>query len=195
MIWIVNGTSLKTDREKFASFGWSNPNYYQRLKLDWWDDLFPRKWRNRSVTVYFDTGEPEYLICVPQQGYVPNYYYVPRTLFTDEFSDVLNKFGDGFFINRPGAYFINLMEQKLQDALLESKMMELIMAPWLTKYADHIMLIWKKWDWIEMRSATFARSAVYNKCCSKQKNKTNILMMYENRYMAKLYFCTCRSLK
>ena len=111
----MNGTRLKTDREKFASFGWSNPNYYQRLKLDWWDDLFPRKWRNRSVTVYFDTGEPEYLICVPKQGYVPNYYYVPRTLFTDELSDVLNKFGDGFFINRPGAYFINLMEQNLHS--------------------------------------------------------------------------------
>jgi competence protein CoiA len=121
MVWIVNGTRLKTDSEKFASFAWSDPNYYQRLEIDWWDDLFPRKWRNRSVTVYFDTGDPEYLICLPKQGYAPNYYYVPRTLFKSEFSDVLRKFGDGFFVDRPGEYFINLMEEKLQDALLEAK--------------------------------------------------------------------------
>ena len=121
MIWVVNGTRLKTDREKFASLGWRTPNYYQRHEIDWWDDFFPRKWRNRSVTVYFDTGNPEYLICVPKQGYAPNFYYVPKTLFGSEFCDVVNKFGDDFFVNRPAEYFIKLMEQKFQDALLEAK--------------------------------------------------------------------------
>lgn len=122
MIWIVDGTRLKTDRENFELMSWDDPNYYQKLSIDrLWDNSFPRKWRSRPVTVYFDTGDPKYLICLPKLSRWPSYYYVPRTLFTDEFSNLYNGFGDSFFVNRPKEYFINIMEPKLQEALLEAK--------------------------------------------------------------------------
>ena len=121
MIWIVDGTRLKTDRERFDQNILPNSYHYERLPLPTFDELFPRKWLNRSVTVYFDTGDPEFLICLPKQGYTPTYYYVPRTLFTRDFHDIFNKFGDGFFVDRPGEYFIDLMEEKLKNALLEAQ--------------------------------------------------------------------------
>ena len=67
MIWIVDGTRLKTDRENFELMSWDDPNYYQKLSMDrLWYNPFPRKWRSRPVTVYFDTGDPKYLICLPK---------------------------------------------------------------------------------------------------------------------------------
>lgn len=121
MVWIVNGTRLKTDRENFGAWAWGDPNYYQKFEIDNWDNPFPRKWRYRSATVYFDTGDPKYLICLPKLSRWPSYYYVPRTLFTDEFSNLYNRFGDSFFVDRPREYFINLMETKLQEAMSEAK--------------------------------------------------------------------------
>lgn len=122
MIWIVDATRLKTDRENLELLTWGDPNYYQKFETDQWlDNPFPRKWRNRSVTVYFDTGDPNFLICLPKIGLFQNYYYVPRTLFTDDFRDMINQFGDGFFVNRPRGYFINLMAKKSQEAMSEAK--------------------------------------------------------------------------
>ena len=122
MIWIVNGTRLKTDRKNFELMSWDDPNYYEKLDMDrWLDNPFPHKWRQRLVTVYFDTGDPKYLICLPKQGFAPSYYYVPRTLFTHNFRDMINQFGDGFFVNRPKEYFINLMETNFQEAMSEAK--------------------------------------------------------------------------
>ena len=117
MIWLVDGTRLKTDRARFGAFASLNAFYYQRIPLHWVDELFPPKWLDRLVTVYFDTGNPNYLICLPRQYYSPTFYLVPRTMFTEEFSDLLCKYGDDFFVERSGDYFINLMEEKSKEAI------------------------------------------------------------------------------
>ena len=127
MIWIVDGTRLKTDRERLDKIILLGSYHYERLPLPSFEHLFPKKWLNRSVTVYFDTGNPEFLICLPKTGYMGTYYVVPRTLFTSDFHDNLNKFGDDFFVDRPGEYFIGLMEEKLENALIEAKSIQRVL--------------------------------------------------------------------
>ena len=126
MIWIVDGTRLKTDKARFetALFLHHQQPFEKRRTLNP-EQIFPRSWLNRSVPVYFDVGDRERLICLSPKISPPwldeyyDWFVVPNTIFTREFSSILNKFGNVFFTEYPEDFYLGQLEQRLID--LESK--------------------------------------------------------------------------
>ena len=125
MIWIVDGTRLKTDKARFETALLNYQRPFEKWRTLNPEHIFPKSWLNRSVPVYFDIGDRGRLICLSPKNspqWLDEYYdcfVAPNTIFTREFSAILNKFGNSFFTEYPEDFYIGRLEQSLTD--LESK--------------------------------------------------------------------------
>jgi competence protein CoiA len=125
MIWIVDGTRLKTDKARFKNVFSSDQRAFEKWQTLTPEQIFPKSWLNRSVPVYFDTGDTNHLICLLPKAspqWLDKYYdfvVVPNTIFRSNFVEILDKYGNDFFTQYPEDFYIDLLVQDLAD--LDSK--------------------------------------------------------------------------
>ena len=117
MLWVVDGTRLETDYEKFSQ---NQPNWFEQpinQFISGWSFLnvtFPKNWRNRPVLVAFDWGKQFHNLVVlcPREktSEIGKYYLVPRSEFPARISSLTTLPYTEMFDDRvpdPNLYFRN----------------------------------------------------------------------------------------
>ncbi len=115
MIWIVDGSRLSREAKRLSEL--FHPQFFELEKricyLENGPKLFPKRWLKNTVPVYFDIGDPDFLICLLPRSYYYFFYKFPKRFFTHEFASISKNNGSDFFTTYPAEMFKGNLKTEL----------------------------------------------------------------------------------